>query len=92
MRALVYGLVLLSLALGLACGRSKHELLEAAEGAKTRAQLEDALGDPDDRHKLGPVETWTYEASDGSVTFLITGDAVALKTTGPRRDGTRPRE
>jgi len=31
--------------------------------------------------KLGPIETWTYHAKDGEVTFLITGDVVRLQAT-----------
>jgi hypothetical protein len=66
----------------LGCGPpSKDEILEKSEAVATKAELRDALGAPDDRDKLGPVETWTYQASDGSVTFLITGDSVSLKST-----------
>ena len=60
---------------------SKHEILEKAEGVTTLADLESALGAPDERDKLGPVETWTYNASDGKVTFLVTGETVVLQTT-----------
>jgi hypothetical protein len=49
----------------------------------TRAELEQMLGPPDDRNKLGPIETWTYEASDGKVTYLITGDTVQIQATSP---------
>jgi len=73
-------------ALGLAaCGDpSKQETLKKAEGVSTRADLEAALGRPDDLSKMGPIERWTYDASDGSVVFLITGDEVALQMTGGR--------
>jgi hypothetical protein len=72
----------LTAALLSACGGgSKHDLLDRAEGAKTRAELEAALGAPDERSKMGPIETWTYHGSDGDVSFLITGDAVALSST-----------
>ena len=47
----------------------------------TKAELEQMLGPPDDRNKLGPIETWTYEVSDGKVTFLIAGDTVQLQAT-----------
>ena len=65
------------------CGpKSKHEILASAEKVATKTELERALGEPDERDKLGPLEVWTYEASDGSVTFLITGEDVALQATG----------
>ncbi len=78
----------LGLALLLAgCGDKKHDILSKAEGAETKAQLEAALGPPSERDKLGPLETWTYRARDGEVTFLITGDRVRLKaTTDPDLD------
>jgi hypothetical protein len=66
----------------LACGPpTKHELLSKAEDANTRSELEAALGAPTERDKLGPLETWTYRAKDGEVTFVITGDTVRLKAT-----------
>lgn len=67
-------------------GSSRHDLLDRAEGAKTRTELEDALGAPDERSKMGPIETWTYRGSDGDVSFLITGDAVALSSTREEGD------
>ncbi len=65
-----------------ACEDSKQDILVKAENAATRAELKQALGDPDDVAKVGPIETWTYDASNGEVTFLITGDRVTLKATG----------
>jgi hypothetical protein len=65
-----------------ACEDSKQDILAKAENAATKAELKQALGDPDDVAKVGPIETWTYEASNGEVTFLITGDRVALKAAG----------
>ena len=71
--------------LALACAReTKHDLLKKTELVTTRAELEQMLGPPDDRNKLGPIETWTYEASDGKVTFLIAGDTVQLQATSDR--------
>ena len=65
------------------CGaKTKHDVLSRAEKIETKAELERALGAPDERNKLGPIEIWTYKASDGSVTFLITDDKVALQATG----------
>lgn len=66
-----------------ACGKaSKEDLLKKAESVKTRAQLEKALGRPDDIAKVGPIETWTYKAGNGEVIFVLTGDTVALQATG----------
>ena len=64
----------------LACGEPcKTELMDKAEGANTREQLRTGLGEPDDLAKVGPLEKWTYKASDGEVTYIITGDSVALE-------------
>ena len=79
MRKTTAALAALALAIA-ACGSdTKHEILSKSEDAETMAELEAALGAPDDRHKMGPIETWTYRASDGEVTFLITGERVRLK-------------
>lgn len=68
--------------LALACAReTKHDLLKKTELVTTKSELEALLGAPDDRHKLGPIETWTYEASDGKVTYLIAGDTVQIQAT-----------
>lgn len=67
----------------IACGPpSTEEALKKAEPAKTKAQLEKALGKPTELQKLGPLEQWTYKTSDGSVTFVITGDSVTLASGG----------
>jgi len=64
------------------CGPdTKHEILKKAENVETKADLETALGAPDDRYKVGPVETWIYGASNGEVTFVITGERVRLQAT-----------
>jgi hypothetical protein len=80
------------LAIGAAgCGPpTKHEILEKAEGAETRQDLESRLGAPDDRSKLGPIETWKYVAKDGEVTFLIAGDRVRFETAGDAEDPKSP--
>jgi len=71
-----------ALLLTLACAReTKHDLLKKTELVTTKAELEQMLGAPDDRNKLGPIETWTYQASDGKVTFLIAGDTVQIQAT-----------
>ncbi len=77
-----------ALALGLmltlaACGKpSKSEIIEKAEMAENPTQLKELLGEPDNVSKFGPVETWTYEANNGTVKFSITGDSVLLTRTG----------
>lgn len=66
-----------------ACGPpAKVDILKKSANAKTKEDLEQALGKPSDVEKLGPLEKWTYRASDGSVVFLITGDTVAIEATG----------
>ncbi len=66
-----------------ACGEpSKGDILKKAEGVSEKARLEEILGRPDDVSKLGPIEKWTYKASDGTVVFIITGDQVAMQATG----------
>ena len=66
-----------------ACGEpSKAEILDKAKGADTKTKLETALGRPDGLDKVGPIEKWTYEAADGQVTFIITGESVALELAG----------
>ena len=73
--ALLFGLT--------ACGDpSKEDILGKARDVKTRAELEAKLGKPSDIGKLGPIEQWTYKASNGEVVFVITGDTVALQATG----------
>jgi hypothetical protein len=80
MRAAVLAGALLALA---ACGEpTKQDILAKAENVSTKAELESALGRPDDISKLGPIEQWTYRGSDGEVVFVITGDSVALSATG----------
>ncbi len=83
MRALLRGtlsaLMLLTL---VACSEpTKEDLLEKAKGVSTRAELEKTLGKPDDISKLGPIEQWTYQASNGNVIFVLTGDSVTMQAT-----------
>jgi len=71
----------------LACGPpSQHEILKQTEGVETTQELEAAIGAPDEVDKLGPMEKWTYRASDGDVEFVITGDKVKFKSTKDRDD------
>jgi hypothetical protein len=64
------------------CSRSKEDVLKKAENVKTRGELESRLGRPDDIAKLGPMERWTYKASNGDVVFVIVGDTVTLQAAG----------
>ena len=65
------------------CGpSSKEDMIARAREVKTRAQLERALGKPDDVSKLGPLETWTYKAKNGQVVFVLVGDTVTLEAAG----------
>jgi len=84
MRRAGVGLLLWVLAASLVvgCSRSKEDLIQKSRGVGTRAELERALGTPSDISKLGPVEQWTYKASNGSVVFLIVGDKVTIQATG----------
>lgn len=77
------GLLVCVLAVGLVvgCSRSKEDLIQKSRGVGTRAELERALGKPGDISKLGPVERWTYQASNGNVVFLIVGDTVTMQAT-----------
>ncbi|WP_298726063.1 hypothetical protein [uncultured Ferrovibrio sp.] len=66
-----------------ACGPpSTDEALRKSEGARTKGELEKALGRPTEIQKLGPIEQWTYKTSDGSVTFVIAGETVTLASGG----------
>ena len=67
-----------------ACGpSSKEDMVARAREVKTRAELERALGRPDDVSKLGPLEKWTYKARNGQVVFVLVGDVVTLEAAGP---------
>lgn len=83
-RGVIRGVVCwVALVLLTACGGStKEDMVQKAREVSTRADLEKALGKPTDIAKLGPVERWTYKASNGEVVFLIIGDKVTLQTTG----------
>jgi hypothetical protein len=69
-----------------ACGDpTKEDILKKAEGIDTKQRLEQVLGAPDDIAKLGPVENWTYNAANGTVSFVIAGDTVTLSSTGDKK-------
>jgi len=81
-RVLVCAVAVLGL---VACGRgTKEDIVSKARDISKRAELERALGQPDEITKLGPVETWRYKASNGEVVFLILGDDVTLQAAGSR--------
>jgi hypothetical protein len=84
MRRLLATLALgLVLALGACSGQlTKQEITAKAAGITAKADLEKKLGKPTSFAKIGPLETWTYKASDGDVIFLITGDTVSLDIAG----------
>jgi hypothetical protein len=64
------------------CGpSSKTDIVTKARDVKTRADLEKALGKPDDIDKVGPIEKWTYNAKDGRVVFILVGNTVTIQTT-----------
>lgn len=68
------------------CGSgSMQDISTKAEKARTRAQLEAALGKPDKFEKVNMLgmnaESWTYKASDGEVNFTILNDKVTLTAT-----------
>jgi hypothetical protein len=82
MRFIRTTVALFSLLLLAACfAPSKADLLKKAKGVSSRAELEEALGEPSDVSKLGPIEKWTYKASDGSVVFVLAGDTVTIEAT-----------
>ncbi len=63
---------------------SKAEIVKKAEQATTKAELRAALGEPKTLNKVGPLEEWVYEASDGVVRFPILGDGVGPVVTGEK--------
>jgi hypothetical protein len=84
MRRLLTSLALAAALALVACGGplTKQEITTKAQGITAKADLEKKLGKPASFNKLGPIETWTYKASDGEVVFLITGDTVRLDIAG----------
>ncbi len=73
----------LALSFLVSCGSpTKEDILSKTRNVATRAELEKAAGKPDNISKLGPVETWTYKASNGEVVFVIVGDKVTIQATG----------
>jgi hypothetical protein len=48
--------------------------------------LEATLGKPDQVDKLGPLEQWSYEASDGKLVFAIVAGRQVARLTGQIAD------
>lgn len=84
-RSLLAALALAAtLALGGCFEDSKAEIVKKAENATTKAELRAAIGEPKTLNKVGPLEEWVYEASDGVVRFPILGDRVGPVVTGDK--------
>lgn len=83
MKALKYfAAAILIAGLVAACGDpTKEDIVKRSEGIDSKQQLEKVLGRPDDIAKVGPIETWTYNAANGAVSFVIAGDRVTISTT-----------
>ena len=82
MRNLRICLALFGLLLVAACfAPSKADLIKKAGGVTSRTELEAALGEPSDVSKIGPIEKWTYKASDGAVIFVLAGDTITFEVT-----------
>jgi hypothetical protein len=75
--AILLGLMIFGLA---ACEKSSTDILDKAKGISSAEALKEAIGDPDKIDKVGPVANWTYQTSDGEVTFTIVGDNVTVST------------
>jgi hypothetical protein len=62
-----------------ACGKpTKEAMLQKVGDPKKKAEVVALLGQPDEIGKLGPIEMWTYRASNGSVVFTMLADNVTL--------------
>ena len=82
MRLVRTTLALLGLLLLAACfAPSKADLLKKAQDVSSRQELESALGEPSEVSKVGPIEKWTYQASDGAVVFILAGDTITFEVT-----------
>jgi len=80
MRFIKLSVAVLGLLLLAACfAPSKADLLKKAKGINTRAELEETLGEPSEVSKVGPIERWTYQASDGKVVFILAGDTITFE-------------
>ncbi|MBT5267483.1 MAG: hypothetical protein HOL85_21820 [Rhodospirillaceae bacterium] len=80
-------IVLLAVCLALAgcLQEKKADLIDKSKGIETVAELEKALGKPKEVSKIGPLEQWIYEASDGKLVFSIVAGRVALEHTEDKK-------
>ena len=72
-------------------GTTMQDIALKAEKAKTKDELEAALGKPDkfEKYKLGKsVESWTYSATDGEVNFTVINNKVLSTVTIPKKKAT----
>lgn len=84
--AIRHAAVALAVALLVGCGDpTVADIVQKSEKIGSKAELEKVLGRPHEISKVGPVETWTYKARDGQVSFLIAGDRVTMSAAGGRR-------
>ena len=83
----IFAVLALTVLLTACFHKTKDDLIHKAEGVETKQQLRKVLGDPDGVDKLGPIEKWTYKASDGTVIFPIIADKVGPSVTGPKETG-----
>ncbi len=83
LRTVLAAALLLALA---ACGKpTKEEMLQKAGEAKKKAEVVALLGQPDDIGKIGPLEIWTYKASNGKLVFTMLAENVTLVVTEPEK-------
>jgi hypothetical protein len=69
-----------------ACGKpTKEAMLQKAGNAKKSAEVVALLGQPDDIGKIGPLEIWTYKASNGKVVFTMLAENVTLVVAEPAK-------
>lgn len=67
-----------------ACGKpTKESMLQKAGEAKKKSEVVALLGQPDDIGKIGPLEIWTYKASNGKVVFTMLAENVTLVVSEP---------
>jgi hypothetical protein len=88
-----FAIALLALVLPLSgCGTTMQDIALKAEKAKTKDQLEAALGKPDkfEKMKVGvSFESWTYTATDGEVNFTVINNKVQSTVTIPKKKDTK---
>ena len=87
MKRMILSLAVIGLLCLSGCGHaSKQELSKKAANIKTKTELENVMGKPDDFNKMGPIETWKYKASDGEVVFVVVGEKVTFQAAGTKEE------